>query len=67
MSSSTVPAFAMTINTSQGQILDSVGSYVALSRAKRPQDVKILIDPQISTVGELQGTYTINVAYTEVQ
>jgi hypothetical protein len=63
---------------SQGQTLDSVGLYlpspvfslgqlyVALSRAKRPQNVKILIDPQTSPVDGLQGNYTSNVVYTEV-
>ncbi|KAG2190502.1 hypothetical protein INT47_003941 [Mucor saturninus] len=72
------PAFAMTINKSQDQTLDSVGLYlptpvfshgqlyVALSRVKRPSDIKILIPAEISTIEGEPGTYTSNVVYKEI-
>ena len=57
-----VMSFAMTINKSQGQSLKKVGIYlerpifthgqlyVALSRVKRLEDIKILITAPISTL-----------------
>lgn len=72
------PAFAMTINKSQGQTLDSVGLYlptpvfshgqlfVALSRVKRPNDIKVLIPPETSTIEGEEGTYTSNVVYSKI-
>lgn len=74
-------AFAMTINKSQGQTLEKVGLYlpepvfahgqlyVALSRVRRSEDVKIQITPG-SNQGELvQGVnkiFTKNVVYREI-
>lgn len=72
------PAFAMTINKSQGQTLDSVGLYlpapvfshgqlyVALSRVKKSADIKIAIAPEISKIDNVEGSYTSNVVYTEI-
>lgn len=72
------PAFAMTINKSQGQTLDSVGLYlsapvfshgqlyVALSQVKRPEDIKILITAPSSTLPNLGGKYTSNIVYAEI-
>ena len=71
------PAFAVIINKSQGQALDSVGLclpdhvfshgqlYVALSRVKRPEDIKILITAPTSTLTFEEGKYTSNIVYTE--
>ena len=71
-------AFAMTINKPQGQTLDSVGLYlpdhvfthgqlyVALSRVKRPEDIKILITTPTSTPAFGEGKYTSNIVYTEI-
>ncbi|KAG2191246.1 hypothetical protein INT47_012402 [Mucor saturninus] len=72
------PAFAMTINKSQGQTLDSVGLYlptpvfsqgqlyVALSRVKKASDIRISIPKEISTIEGEEGSYTSNVVYTEI-
>ncbi|KAM6547865.1 hypothetical protein CsatB_019541 [Cannabis sativa] len=69
-------SFAMTINKSQGQILDYVGIYlpqpvfshgqlyVALSRAKTSSIVKILIRPVSSQ--KLEKNYTKNIVFTEL-
>lgn len=71
-------AFAMTINKAQGQTLNSVGLYlpspvfshgqlyVALSRAKKPEDIKIMLDRGASTFTSYPGIYTHNVVYKEV-
>ena len=71
-------AFSMTINKSQGQTLDKVGIYppqpvlshgqlyVAMSRAKRPDDVTILLDQQAATFNGYSGLYTANTVYKEV-
>nr|XP_016481825.1 PREDICTED: ATP-dependent DNA helicase pif1-like [Nicotiana tabacum]XP_016481826.1 PREDICTED: ATP-dependent DNA helicase pif1-like [Nicotiana tabacum]XP_016481827.1 PREDICTED: ATP-dependent DNA helicase pif1-like [Nicotiana tabacum]XP_016481828.1 PREDICTED: ATP-dependent DNA helicase pif1-like [Nicotiana tabacum]XP_016481829.1 PREDICTED: ATP-dependent DNA helicase pif1-like [Nicotiana tabacum]XP_016481830.1 PREDICTED: ATP-dependent DNA helicase pif1-like [Nicotiana tabacum]XP_016481831.1 PR len=68
--------FAMTINKAQGQTLDFVGIYlrepifshgqlyVALSRAKSSNCVKILIRP--STAGSTDDHSTYNVVYDEI-
>lgn len=68
--------FAMTINKAQGQTLNKVGVYlpepvfshgqldVALSRAKRSSDVKILIKPALYE--NLSHYQTINVVYREL-
>jgi hypothetical protein len=74
-------AFAMTINKSQGQTLEKVGIYlpepvfshgqlyVALSRVRRSQDVKIkIIDgrEQGKLVPGCESTFTKNVVYKEI-
>jgi ATP-dependent DNA helicase PIF1 len=74
-------AFAMTINKSQGQTLENVGIYlpepvfshgqlyVALSRVRRSQDVKIkIIDgrEQGKLVPGCESTFTKNVVYKEI-
>jgi hypothetical protein len=74
-------AFAMTINKSQGQTLEKVGIYlpepvfshgqlyVALSRVRRSQDVKIkIIDgrQQGKLVSGSESTFTKNVVYKEI-
>ena len=71
-------AFATTINKSQGQTLDKVGVYlpqpvfghgqlyVAMSRAKRSEDVTIVVDAERSTFPGEPGLYTANVVYREV-
>lgn len=68
--------FAMTINKAQGQTLDYVGIYlresifshgqfyVALSRAKSFNSIKILIKPPTSDNDDDQSTY--NVMYNEI-
>jgi ATP-dependent exoDNAse (exonuclease V) alpha subunit len=75
-----IPAYAMTINKSQGQTFECVGIYlnepvfahgqlyVALSRAKNPQQIKVFIKEN-----ELQGKlmkneqrFTQNIVYTEI-
>ncbi|KAK4395922.1 ATP-dependent DNA helicase RRM3 [Sesamum angolense] len=68
--------FAMTINKAQGQTLDFVGVYlrepvfshgqlyVALSRAKTGNSVKVLIQPP--TVEDKVVTFTRNVVYKEI-
>ena len=68
--------FAMTINKAQGQTLDYVGIYlrepvfshgqlyVALSRAKNSNSVKILIKPSLSDLSS--DDTTPNIVYTEI-
>ena len=70
-------AFAMTINKAQGQTLEKVGIYldrpvfshgqlyVAMSRAKRPEDIKFLFGDSSRIRGQT-GRYTANVVYNEV-
>lgn len=70
------PCFVMTINKSQGQTLDFVGIYlrepvfshgqlyVALSRARNADSVKILIHPDVKKKGPVN--YTKNVVYHEI-
>jgi len=71
-------AFAMTINKAQGQTMDSIGLYlptpvfghgqlyVALSRAKKPEDIIILLDKEASQFEHHQGFHTANIVYSEV-
>jgi ATP-dependent DNA helicase PIF1 len=71
-------AFAMTINKSLAQTLNSVGIYldrpvfshgqlyVAMSRATSPQSVKILLDRNRSKIEGYEGFYTANIVYAEV-
>ncbi|KAL6579387.1 hypothetical protein OROMI_009603 [Orobanche minor] len=68
--------FAMTFNKSQGQTLDKVGLYlpepvfshgqlyVALSRARKADDIKILIRPP--TIDAAGDTITKNIVYREI-
>jgi len=70
------PAFAMTINKSQGQTLTRVGLYlpqpvfghgqlyVAMSRCSDPKNLKILIKD--GTIPNKQGTYTRNVVFRKI-
>jgi ATP-dependent DNA helicase PIF1 len=76
------PAFAMTVNKSQGQTLRMVGLYlpnsvfshgqlyVALSRVGRKQAVRVLVEGGWVNEGEIEnapeGLYTANVVYREV-
>jgi ATP-dependent DNA helicase PIF1 len=76
------PAFAMTVNKSQGQTLNMVGVYlpksvfchgqlyVALSRVGRRQAVRVLVEGGWVNEGEIdnvpEGMYTANVVYREV-
>jgi hypothetical protein len=76
------PAFAMTINKSQGQTLRMVGVYlpksvfchgqlyVALSRVGNKQAVRVLVEGGWVEEGEFdnvpEGLYTANVVYREV-
>ncbi|KAG2194274.1 hypothetical protein INT47_009684 [Mucor saturninus] len=71
-------AFAMTINKSQGQTLDSVGLYlpspvfghgqlyVALSRVRNPSGIKIMLDTPYDPNTPQTTTFTTNVVYKEV-
>lgn len=73
-------AYAMTINKAQGQTLSKVGIYlsipvfahgqfyVALSRARRPNDIKIsVIESSIQgRMNKGAGIYTKNIVYKEV-
>jgi len=70
------PAFAMTINKSQGQTLENVGLYlptpvfthgqlyVALSRCTEEKNLKVLIVD--GSIPGVEGTYTRNVVYKRV-
>jgi ATP-dependent exoDNAse (exonuclease V) alpha subunit len=70
------PTFAMTINKSQGQTLESVGLYiptpvfthgqlyVALSRCTDEKNLKVLIID--GSIPGLEGTYTRNVVSLRV-
>ena len=76
------PAFAMTVNKSQGQTLRMVGMYlpkavfshgqlyVALSRVGRRQAVRVLVEGGWVNEGDVEnvpeGLYTVNVVYCEV-
>lgn len=75
------PAFAMTVNKSQGQTLDSMSLflpspvfthgqlYVALSRVSSPSSVHVFLtlpDSQNSTATLPPPNITRNVVYTEV-
>jgi ATP-dependent DNA helicase PIF1 len=76
------PAFAMTINKSQGQTLKMVGVYlpkavfchgqlyVAMSRVGSKQAVRVLVEGGWVNQGEMdnvpKGKYTANVVYREV-
>ncbi|KAG2192402.1 hypothetical protein INT47_012469 [Mucor saturninus] len=71
-------AFAMTINKSQGQTLDSVGLYlpspvfghgqlyVALSRVCRPSAIKIMLDTSYDPNTVTSPVFTNNIVYKEV-
>ena len=71
-------AFAMTINKAQGQTLNKVGLYlkdpvfshgqlyVAMSRVRRPEDLRMIISKAHSLLHGWQGHYTANIVYQEV-
>lgn len=80
-----IPAYAMTINKSQGQTLDKVGIYlndvvfahgqlyVALSRCRNKQNIKIFVKDQDTRQGRLlhqvadrERVFTRNVIFREV-
>jgi len=75
-----IPAYAMTINKSQGQTFEYVGVhlndpvfshgqlYVALSRSKNPSNLKVFIK-QGNLQGKLQNNervFTQNIVYNEI-
>ena len=74
-------AYALTINKSQGQTLDKIGLYlptpvfshgqlyVAFSRTRGFENIKVLIVQQNNEQGRIQnlnGIYTKNIVYHEV-
>ncbi|OAD74205.1 hypothetical protein PHYBLDRAFT_167630 [Phycomyces blakesleeanus NRRL 1555(-)] len=71
-------AFAMTINKSQGQTLESVGLYlpapvfshgqlyVALSRVRKPSTIKIMLDTPANSNETANTVFTDNVVFKEV-
>ena len=76
-----IPAFAMTINKIQGQTFDHVGIqlaepvfahgqlYVALSRARNPANIKIVVtrtEQQGQLIAGYYAVYTQNIVYREV-
>ncbi len=75
-----IPAYAITINKSQGQTFDHVGIdlktavfshgqlYVALSRSRNPQQVKVRIqpNPQQGQLLQDEHQFTRNVVFKEV-
>jgi ATP-dependent DNA helicase PIF1 len=78
---SVIPAFAMTINKSQGQTFDYVGIqlaepvfahgqlYVALSRARNPANIKITVsrtELQGQLISGPNSIYTQNIVYRVV-
>lgn len=76
-----IPAFAMTINKSQGQTFEKVGLmlsqpvfshgqfYVAVSRCRSPYNLKIYVEDDIPNQGNLQNDgriFTRNIVYRNV-
>ncbi len=76
-----IPAFAMTINKSQGQTFDFVGVqlqepvfahgqlYVALSRARLPANIRVAVTKtplQGQLLADSSDTFTQNIVYREV-
>ena len=71
-------AFAMTINKAQGQTLDKIGLYlpkpvfshgqlyVALSRVRKQDSIKVLLGKSSSLPNNSATNYTRNVVYKEV-
>ncbi|OAD66800.1 hypothetical protein PHYBLDRAFT_174826 [Phycomyces blakesleeanus NRRL 1555(-)] len=71
-------AFAMTINKSQGQTLESVGLYlpapvfshgqlyVTLSRVRKPSTIKIMLDTPANSNETANTVFTDNIVFKEV-